>query len=195
MWEWFAPSAITGLIGGFLSNVLLQRRTRWIEMQILSRVLAREVLLLNRKLEAASKLNSIRQPSIEADDMLIFRSNTAKLGLLESWLALRTMKFYGFVRDAVSRQRDQNNFRDDDVKTAFDVAFRYGKYGASGQDEAKGLVPALEAFGRCSFSLWLWFGLAQSRTGRWFGSQLRRVNTLKRLAYWLRLGAPEESVE
>ncbi len=162
MWEWFTPSAVTGLIGGFLSNILLQRRTRWIEMQILSRALAQEVRLLIRKLEATLKSSCIRQPSIEPDDMLIFRSNTAKLGLLEPWLSLRTMKFYGFVRDAVFRQNVQNNFTDEEAKAAFDAAFQYGKYGALGQKESNGLSTTLEAFSRCSYPRWLWLGLVST---------------------------------
>ena len=78
MWEWLAPSAITGLIGGYLSHILLQRRTRWIEMQILCRALAREILLLTRKLDRNS--GTTLPPEINDDDMIVFRSNTGKLG-------------------------------------------------------------------------------------------------------------------
>ena len=178
MWEWL-PSTIAGAFGGLSINVFLYGRTRWIEMQILTKALAREIIFLTRKLDEYSPAS----PSlyISDDDMIVFRSNTGKIGLMEPTLVFKTVKFYSFVRNAVRNCKDTTT----EARAAVERASTYGKYGNTGNDCRKGLIAHLEFFARLGYLRWLWLRFTETPLGRYIGRSLRRVSRLERLCGYL----------
>lgn len=127
---------ISALVGGavaFVGNLLMQNRTRWLETQSYGSALAREMLLITRRLEAYSKALSTaakqhrplpRWP-IRDDDLLIFKANTSKIGLLKKPLALSLMKFYQRVRDLSA---DVDWVYDADYRKALEWSDRLKRY-------------------------------------------------------------------
>jgi len=181
-WERLLVPAVTGALFGILANVWLHRRAQWIEMQTLCRSLAREAELIVRKLEeyhAAARGSHIPlwpRLAMDQDDMLVFRTNGGKLGLMEPTLVFRTMKFYGMVRAAISAAqnlatRPQVVQRGAADESALDVAAGnaenaaiYGRLGANAKGLEYGLIASLESFARVGWWRYQWLvGIAGSR--------------------------------
>jgi hypothetical protein len=117
-------SAVVGGVVGFFGNIVMQNRTRWLEIRTYSKALAREMELIARKLNEYSKflerydehINTLAASHLEVtrrsvsafkvprlpmvnDDLIIFNSDAAKIGLLDEPFAMSTLKFYRDVRD------------------------------------------------------------------------------------------------
>lgn len=101
-------SATVGAAVGFFGNLIMQGRTRWLETQTYGATVAREILLVTRKLDTyqgdlegfeKELVGYVPKIPLNNDDTLIYRSNTSKIGLLDKSYALTTMKFYQRVRD------------------------------------------------------------------------------------------------
>ena len=101
-------SATIGAIVAFFGSLVMQGRLRWRETQIYGAALVREMLLITRKLNTyRDELRAFRKKlegtvpksPLNDDDLLVHRSNTSKIGLLDKPYALSTLKFYQWVRD------------------------------------------------------------------------------------------------
>jgi hypothetical protein len=94
-----------GALAGAAVNLLMHGRERHEQMRTFAKALAREVLLITRKLKPLPKdmasfvdnseyIDSPDSP-LTKDDLAVFYSNTDKIGLLDEKSALSSLKFYG----------------------------------------------------------------------------------------------------
>lgn len=105
-------------ITAFFVGYFLHGGARWTETQGFGLSIAREILLITRKLEIYEEelkqfrddLKSVVGETVPLipltdSDMLVFSGNTGKIGLLDRRLALVVLKFYQQTRDLISESK------------------------------------------------------------------------------------------
>lgn len=101
-----------GALAGFIASLFMQNRVRRLDARTYAAAVAREMLLITRKLNSYSTaLRGLERELLDDrdlhvpelllsdQDLIVYHSNTAKIGLLEGPHALRLLKFYQQVRD------------------------------------------------------------------------------------------------
>lgn len=133
-------SASFGAVAGFIANIVMQGRARHLDMQTYASALVREMLLITRKLEEYVKtlqeynerrregaVSNVPGHSLTSEDLLIFQTNTSKIGLLEKPFALSTLKFYQQVRDVMRTDVWEDGDRDFTNWSQYEEVARYGQ--------------------------------------------------------------------
>ena len=180
-------SVLFGALAGIAANVFMHGRSRWIEMQSYAVALAREMLLITRKLDqygsdikaagsAVIDSGEFPKSSLDPDDFLIFRSNTSKIGLLDKPLALSTMKFYQGVRDLMAVDTPLLTYGPQPFKQINEhreEVRRLSHYG-------KNLLGQLEGRTSVSYGQFLWHGLVRMRAKRLVQSYRVRIRWCRR---------------
>lgn len=105
-------SVVSGAVAGFVASVFMQDRVRRLDARTYAAAVAREMLLITRKLNSYStalrglekrleddKDLTVPNLTLNNEDLIVYHSNTSKIGLLEGPRALRLLKFYQNVRD------------------------------------------------------------------------------------------------
>ena len=116
-------------IAALYVGYLLHGGAKWTETQAFGQSIAREILLITRKLETYEEELKRFRDDLESvvgekilpipltdSDMIVFNSNTDKVGLLEPGMSLIVLKFYQQTRDLITES--QNNWDGEAAKWA-----------------------------------------------------------------------------